>query len=637
LRIGVFFIILIFKNLNHGVVEMSLRKKLAEAVDNAVQELLRSAGVSAAGAQVVVEPTVRREHGDFATNAAMQLASVLRRPPLSIAEEICAKLEVPRWVKQVEIARPGFINFFVDWGAWWQEGGEGEELAEKREKVVVEHTSINPNKAAHIGHLRNACLGDSLVRLLRRVGHGVEVHNYIDDLGNQVADTVVGMLDVEHEGHYVRFSDYCWDLYAKVNRAYKQGDVPESRRAEVLTALEEGTGNIAWLGALVAERNVRDHLEDMAEFGIRYDLLVWESDIVREGFWDAAFQRLRESPLFVREEEGPLAGCWVLRSPRGDEEDAEASRADKVLVRSNGVLTYTAKDIAYHLWKFGLIGKDFSYRRFQDGLWSTGRSGEPGSFGRADRVINVIDVRQEYPQAMVKLALRTLGFEREAENLVHLGYGVVSLSPDTAHRLGMDVSEGRSSYAMSGRQGIGVKVGELLDRMEETVERVRPRKEGLSSREIAAAAIRYHLLKVHATTELVFDLEQAADLHGNSGVYLMYQHARAAKILRDGSGTAKADPAPEGFADLAVEEEVLLRQLAEWPETLEKAARDLNVAAICHYAYELAAAFSKFYTALPILKSEEPKRSFRLWLVSRIREVLADAFSVIGIPAPERM
>lgn len=628
-----------------------IRSLLARHVREAASAVLAGAGLAwPEDLSVVVEQPARPEYGDYATNIAMQLARTLRRAPLQIATAIRDRLGAIPLVQRVEVAPPGFLNFFLDWPAWAREGmayvPPGERAATK---VVVEHTSINPNKAAHIGHLRNACIGDTLARLLRRAGYTVEVHNYIDDLGNQVADTVVGLLHVPVSGAYHRFGDFCWDVYARVNQAYAEDPSLAGRRAEVLHALEAGDNNVAWLGRLVAERIVREHLEDMAEFGITYDLLVWEGDIVRQGFWAAAFEQLRRSPLFVKEESGRYAGCWVLRQPAEvqpagaeatPEGAPEASAADynpdKVLVRSNGVLTYTAKDIAYHLWKFGLLGRDFRYRRFAPGLWTSAAEGGARPFGRAQRVVNVIDRRQEYPQSMVRLALETLGFAEAAANLRHVGYGVVSLSPATAARLGVDTSDGRSSYPMSGRQGIGIKITELLDRMEETIERERARRAGASSRAIAAGAVRYFLLRHHLMTEIVFDIDQALDIRGNTGPYVMYAHARAASILRKAGGGPAG--APAAFPEtLTGAERVLLRQLADWPDTLEACARDLNPTPVTGYAYQLATLFNQFYETTPVLKAEEPERSFRLWLVDASRRVLADVLGVLGLPAPARM
>ncbi|GIP39066.1 arginine--tRNA ligase [Paenibacillus sp. J31TS4] len=651
-----------------------IRTALSSAIGQAVRALLEEQGLPADTLPpIVIEQPTQPEHGDYAASAAMQLARTLRQSPVQIAERLKRKLEETKLlgdlVERMEVAPPGYLNMFLRWEAWadaeWtipEAGGA---------KVVVEHTSINPNKSAHIGHLRNACIGDALVRLFRRTGCRVEVHNYIDDLGNQLADTVVGLLDLPYQSGSRRFGDYCWDLYARLNKAYKHDAKLLARRTEVLHALEEGSSNTAWIGLLAAERIVAEHLAEMAAFGIRYDLLVWESSIVREGFWTAAFALLQRTPLFVKETEGKLAGCWVLRPPgraRGPENDESAHSEDKVLVRSNGILTYTGKDIAYHLWKFGLLPRDFAYRQQAETLWSTQTSGMPAivpadapaggsrtfvekevgpaqdghgpAFGRADLVVNVIDYRQEYPQAMVKQALEALGYQQQAEALRHVSYGVVSLSPKAAAALGIDTTDGRSSYAMSGRQGIGIKIAELLDRMEEVIEQKRAGAAGagLSSRAIAAAAIRYYLLRFSLQTEVVFDLEQATELTGNTGVYLLYTHARACSLLdKAGGNTVLPKTRPDRFPPLERAETAVLRQLAEWPDRLHAAARDLTPHTLCAYAYELGTLFNHFYAACPILKADGEHRAFRLWLTDRVRETLADALHVLGLPAPERM
>lgn len=616
-----------------------IRTLLAGQIRAAAEALLAEAGQPwPPGLAVQVEQPKLLEHGDYATNLALLLARPLRRAPVQIARELQDRLARVPLIARVEVAGPGFLNFFLNWAEWGAMARPPAPPPERRQqKVVVEHTSINPNKAAHVGHLRNSCIGDTLSRLLRRTGYKVEVHNYIDDLGNQVADTVVGILHVPTPGTYRRFGDFCWDVYARVNQAYREDEALRSQRAETLHALEAGDNNTAWVGSLVAERIVREHTEEMTQFGIDYDLLVWESNIVREGFWAAAFALLQRSPLFVKETEGKLAGCWVLKQP-GAEGSDEEHNPDKVLVRSNGVLTYTAKDIAYHLWKFGLLGKDFKYRKFAGGLWTSSREGVRKPFGRAQRVLNVIDKRQEYPQAMVKLALQTLGFAAAAANLHHVGYGVVSLSPATAARLGLDTSEGRASYAMSGRQGIGIKVSDLLDQMEQTIDRERARKAGLSSRAIAAGAIRYYLLRFNLGTEIVFDIDSALDIRGNTGPYAMYAHARAAGILRRaGASETQVPPLPALPAALAATERALMRHIADWPDTLEQAAADLSPTILTNYLYDLATLYNQFYEAAPVLKAAEPERSFRLWLTAVARATLADGLEVLGLPAPHRM
>lgn len=614
---------------------------------------------------VVVERPSDPQHGDYASNIAMQLARVLRKPPLHIAEAICLKLEqggnIGQLAARIKAVPPGFINVYIDWQQWAQCSFAlpGEAESSQPKKAIVEHTSINPNKAAHIGHLRNACIGDTIVRLLRSVGYDVEVHNYIDDLGNQLADTVVGLQHTAVDAAHARFGDFCWDVYAAINQAYNESPDLLARRSEVLHALEQGGNNVAWTGLLVAERIVREHVEEMAAFNIGYDLLVWESSIVRAGFWETAFGLLRQTGQFVQEAEGKLAGCWVLKQKsgfdnnisssdgdgggiKGNEAPGSAHSADKVLVRSSGILTYTAKDIAYHLWKFGLLASDFEYKAFAAGLATTAyaAAGESRNarYGQADLAINVIDHRQAYPQAMVKQALEALGYHEQAAGLRHVSYGVVSLSPQSASELGIDISDGRAAYAMSGRQGIGIKIAKLLELMEASIEAKRSSKDGLASKTIAAAAIRYYLLRFSLETEVVFDMKQATEVTGNSGVYLLYAHARASSILaKAGIDPIEGAVVPDIPPGLSQPERLLLRQIAAWPDTLAIAARELSPTVICNYAYELAALFNAFYAACPILNATVEERASRLSLVVLFKRTLAAALDVLGLPAADRI
>jgi arginyl-tRNA synthetase len=619
---------------------MSLREQLQAALGQALDAVMTAADPNRPHPRdIVVEPAARTEFGDYTTNVAMRLAGPLRMPPRQVAEHLRRALAASPWLMRVDVAGPGYLNLWINWEAWLTTLADSVQNAPHPEKVVVEHTSVNPNKAAHIGHLRNACIGDSVVRILRRAGYRVEVHNYIDDLGKQVADTMVGLLHLPEDavaGPHARFSDYCWDIYAAVHRAY--ADRPElvSASGSVLHALEQGQNRVAWLGEVVVQRIVAEQLQDMARFGIAYDLLVHESDILRRGLWQAAAERLATSPRFVREESGPLAGCWVLKQETDrDAAPDEEHIQDKVLVRSNGVLTYTGKDIAYHLWKFGLLPVDFRYHRLQDALYSTGREDEPApAFGHADRVVNVIDRRQDYPQQMVRLALATAGFQAAADALHHISYGVVSLSRRTAAALGIPVEEGRNTYPMAGRQGIGIKVTDLLDVVVRRIDSERSRSGGLSSVEIAAGAIRYYLLRHHLQTEIVFDTEAASDIRGNTGPYLMYAHARTAGILRRAGGHPLTVAVPETLEDV---ERLLLTALAEWPDRLQEAAAELNPTAVANYVYKLADTFSQFYEHCPILRAEEPRRTFRLILTHRVKATLADALGVLGVPAPEEM
>jgi len=622
-----------------------LKQQLIDHLKEALQHLFQTHQLEwDEQLQIHVEQPQLPEHGDLSTNVAMQLARVFRKSPLQIADELVSQLRTSssflHLIDQVEVVKPGFINFFFNWNALSQtvETEYQFPLNRAQQKVVIEHTSINPNKAAHIGHLRNACIGDTMARLYRFAGYNVEVHNYIDDLGNQLADTVVGLLHIPLANKHHRFGDYCWDLYAEVNQAYQTQPDLKKKREEVLHQLEEGDNNIAWQGYLVAEKIVREQLQEMAEFDIHYDLLIWESDIVREGFWDQAFHLLKQSDRFVKETTGPLAGCWILKQADDDESDANHIQ-DKVLVRSNGILTYTAKDIAYHLWKFGLLKTDFAYQPFQEQLWTTARSGiVKSTYGRADRVLNVIDQRQEYPQQMVKEALQAVGWEEQADKLHHISYGVVSLSPATAERLGIDTSDQKASYTMSGRQGIGIKISELIEQMEKVIEEKRTRKSGISSREIAIAAIRYYLLRFGLKTEIVFDLDQATEVTGNTGVYLLYSYTRGFNILKKADTEVIQKPAQIKRKDFHPFELALLRHMITWQDTLESALKDAAPNYICNYAYELCSFFNQFYVECPVNKEEnEQKRAFRLWLTKTYLQNLGEALTILGLPKPTEM
>ncbi|KKO51335.1 arginine--tRNA ligase [Paenibacillus sp. DMB20] len=625
-----------------------LKPLISSAVEQAVQQVLTlSDAILPDDVLIQIEQPANMDHGDYSTNIAMQLAKILRKAPLAIAGLIKDQLQLnskfTNLIPWIEVVPPGFINFKLDWASW--AAMELEPAPAPVEKVVVEHTSINPNKSAHIGHLRNSCIGDTLVRLLRKNGYRVEVHNYIDDLGNQLADTVVGMLHFPLSKEHHRFGDYCWDIYSSINKAYEHDSELAKKRTEVLHALEEGNQNLSWVGLLVAERIVREHLEEMKQFGIEYDLLVWESSIVKEGFWASAFELLKGTSLFHLETEGKLAGCWVLKqsdnAPSLSANQADGAHpdhsADKVLVRSSGILTYTAKDIAYHLWKYGLLQNDFEYKRFSDGVWTTGSHGERMPFGNGDMVVNVIDYRQQYPQAMVKQALEVLGFDNEAQKLRHVSYGVVSLSPSAAAELGIDTTDGKASYAMSGRQGIGIKITELIDRVEQVIEQSRSDKNGLSSREIAAASIRYYLLRFALQTEVVFDLKQATEISGNTGVYLLYSYARSLSVLNKAQEAGVFPAVPHRIDHPEQAEHALLRHISAWPDVLDAAAQELSPSMLCNYAYELASLFNNFYGACPILKAEGDSRKKRVWLTSLFKDTLGEVLEVLGLPTPSRM
>jgi len=466
---------------------------LQQAVRAALQDTLtRLYGPDAAPATLVIETPPNRALGDLALPCAFELARTLRKAPRAIAQEIVAALPPIDGIARIEAVGGGYINVFLDRAAFLRNhlGREVTPPATGRAKTIVEHTAINPNKAAHIGHLRNSILGDTIGRLLRFLGTPVEIQNYIDDTGVQVADVVVGFERLEGKGlddvralaAGEKFDYYCWDLYAKVTEWY---DADKSRlevRKATLHAIEHGGNPTAEMGAIVADAIVRCHLRTMARLHIDYDLLSWEGDILRLQFWATAFDILKRNGTVYLQDEGKLKGCWVMEIDENvdatlgqaeeapvdaDEDDAEggANQREKVIVRSDGTVTYVGKDIANQFWKFGLLGKDFAYRPFAtrlDGetLWATtstdGAQDHP-EFGHAGTVINVIDTRQSYLQKLLKQALATMGHRTQAEQSIHFSYEMVALSHKTARELGYQADpDGKPFVDVSGRKGLGV-------------------------------------------------------------------------------------------------------------------------------------------------------------------------------------
>ncbi len=639
-----------------------------------VAEALRNALSQAFGLdrEPVVEVPPQRRLGDLASPCALHLARELRQAPRAIAARLVECLKLPDGCERVAVEGAGYVNFHFGRSRFAAAMIDAvpvgrAETADAQAKVIVEHTNINPNKAAHIGHLRNAVLGDVLARALRRLGQDTEIQNYIDDTGVQVADVVVGLLDLrgcslaDIAGLPEPFDYLCWDLYSEVGRWYEGDPERLELRRRTLHALESGEGRRAAAGRLVARRIVVRHLATMGRIDIDYDLLTRESEILRLDFFVAAFEQLKKSGAVRLEDSGRNAGCWVM--PLADSEEFQGLEdPDKVIVRSDGTVTYVGKDIAYQLWKFGLLGRDFEYARFAGGsLWETaptgsgggaGRAERPG-FGRGSRVINVIDARQAYLQRIVRAGLEALGHHDEARDSVHFAYEMVALSPATAERLGF---AGGARLEMSGRKGIGVKADDLLDQLEAKsrtgiLERRtadgRPMTEAdvdLLARRIAVAALRFFMTRATTTRVIAFDIDDATSFEGESGPYLQYSIVRARNIRRrlrkeglaqdvaaSRVGNLPADVWSDDLWDL-----VLLA--AQCQDVVERAAATLELSLIARHAVDLAQKFHAIYHRHPILhEPDENLRDARLAatrIFERSLEALAD---ILGIPLPEQM
>ena len=639
---------------------------------------------------IVIETPPSRALGDLAVPVAFELARRLRKAPRVIAQELAAAIGAIDGVARVHAAPNGYLNFFLERAAFLTArlAVPSESKTTNAEKIVVEHTAINPNKAAHIGHLRNAALGDTLVRLLRFQGAQVEVQNYIDDTGVQVADVVVGFTQLEGRDlasvralttdPSVRFDYYCWDLYARVTEWYEGDAARRETRAHALHAIEEGGNPTADIAALVADRIVRCHIRTMARLNVGYDLLTWEGDILRLHFWATAFEQLKARGAVFLQTEGRLKGCWVMaiedlageHASDGNDDavsDSETEQREKVIVRSNGTVTYVGKDIANQFWKFGLLGRDFCYRAFDtiDGrtLWAT-TSTDTGAahppFGHASGVYNVIDSRQSYLQQLLKQALLAMGFEAQADRSTHFSYEMVALSHATARALGYDAAAAgdKPFVEVSGRKGLGVKADDLLDRLIETaLKEVASRNPELPTQvcraiasQIGTAAVRYFLVKFSRGKVIAFDIDEALSFEGETGPYLQYAVVRANNIfakLRERDGvdeaavvklleTAGRDPIEQG--DEADELWALALEAARLDEIVDASVRALEPALLAKYAFGVAQAFNAFYHRQQILREERVEaRAWRAGAVAYVRRQLTLALDLMGCEVPAKM
>ena len=621
--------------------------------------------------------------GEYALPLSFELAKKLRKPPRKIAEEIVAAIGTVPGFAKFEVAGAGYINARLDREAaaraLLKEGPRATGESPSAEKILVEHTSINPNKAAHIGHLRNAILGDTFVRLLRAGRAHVDVQNYIDNTGVQVADVVVGFLYLEKKGKSEveqlinpppagkPFDYYCWDLYARVSQWYEQDKERLKLRLKTLHDIEQGGNEAAEMGKLISDAIIRRHLETMQRLGIHYDFLPQESEILHLHFWELAFAQLKEKSVLYRETEGKNKGCWVMKRAGGKPAQAPVDTQEgpdedaKVIVRSNGTVTYVGKDIAYHLWKFGLLGKDFGYRKFyrypdQHEVWISAETSDRDHphFGGVHAIYNVIDSRQNDPQNNVIDALRSLGYTEQAENYHHFSYEMVALTPRCAAELGYDVAEedkNRAFIEVSGRKGFGVKADDLIDSLiaagQKEVDSRHPEMPEKERREIASqiaiGALRYFMLKFTKGTVIAFDFKEALSFEGETGPYAQYAIVRATNIFRkaglDVEGILSAD-IDRRFLNFLNEDEFweLWLRAGQLSHIVQQCISTTEPAYAAKYAFQLAQQFNNFYHKHHILTEPDPAcKNFLLATAAVVRRALIDCLELMGIESPPVM
>ena len=641
---------------------------------------------------VVIEQPPKVELGDFAI-PIFPFAKPLRSAPLKIAEAIRTDIGTIEGIAEMQVAPPGYLNVKIDraWMASALAADKKPSTVVPSGKILVEHSSINPNKAAHIGHLRNAILGDTFVRLLRYAGREVDIQNYIDNTGVQVADVVVGFMHIEKKSRpeiealarQQRFDYYCWDLYARVSQWYETDKQNQQLRLQTLHAIEDANSEIASVADLISTAVLRRHLETMDRLDIEYDFLPRESEILHLHFWNAAFEKLKAAGVLTFETEGKNKGCWVMRragTEMAESEEAHRSSDDveefdrvseedqKVIVRSNGTVGYVGKDIAYHMWKFGLLGRDFGYNKFyrypnRHDCWISATDGEKDHphFGNVAEIYNVIDVRQSEAQNTVKEALRDLGHGEAADHFTHFSYGMVVLTPRCAEELGYSLSEeekARSFIGVSGRKGFGVKADDLLDELIASAKKevdsrhpqlAEPERLGIAT-QIAIGALRYFMLKYTKQSVIAFDFKDALSFEGETGPYAQYAVVRATSIFRkagvDAETCAIEDAQRLSSADLATNltaedtNEIWELWLAasKTSYVINQCIATTEPAYLAKHIFQLAQLFNTFYHRYPILSEPDEKRKqFLLATVAVVRRELIRALGAMGITVPPVM
>ena len=645
--------------------------------------------------KIVIEQPPKVEFGEYALPLAFELAKKLRKAPRKIADEIVNGIGPIEGFEKLEIAGAGYINARVD-RAKFAAALVADEKPQSEippGKILVEHSSINPNKAAHVGHLRNAILGDTFVRLLKSAGREVDIQNYIDNTGVQVADVVVGFLHIEKKSRaeieqlasQPRFDYYCWDLYARVSQWYAQDKDKENLklRSQTLHDLEAGDNQVAAIAEIIAVAVLRRHLETMDRLDIEYDFLPRESEILKLHFWDAAFAQLKDRGVLSLEMEGKNKGCWVMRrggtsrsktpdpeitekdSPSDEDSEigkgALAEEDQKVIVRSNGTVGYVGKDIAYHLWKFGLLGRDFGYRKFyrypnRHDCWISTTDGEPEHphFGDVAEIYNVIDARQSEAQNTVIDALRAMGYNQQADHYTHFSYEMVALTPRCAAELGYELSDEdklRSYIEVSGRKGFGVKADDLIDRLIESAKNeVDGRHPQLGEAErltiatqIAIGALRYFMVKVTKSSVIAFDFKEALSFEGETGPYAQYAVVRASNIFRKGGIDPDQFSPGVNFAKYLIGESgneiwELWLVASKTSYLIDQCISTTEPAYLAKHAFQIAQLFNAFYHRHPILaEADEERRNFLLATAWIVRRELIRVLSVMGITAPAAM
>ncbi|MDT7891427.1 MAG: arginine--tRNA ligase [Thermoproteota archaeon] len=595
------------------------------------------------------------EFGDLSSTICFKLAYKYNKTPQDLANDIKEKInkniENFKLIKEVK-AINGYLNFYMNIDRiahivlneiLSRKNDYGKRDIGHGKKVLIEHTNANPNKALHIGHARNTCLGDSLARILKFTNHNVIVLDYADDTGSQMADLVLGFkkLGFPLESD-IRFDKYCGDqIYVKVNALYESNPSLLEEKQGIIKEIDSQAGEIAKFSKMIADRVLKEQLKTCARIGARFDIVNWESDIIKFQLLKEALSTLEERKIIHKETEGPLKGCIVIKSEliKGREKET-----DKVLIRSDGTTTYLAKDIGYAFWKLGISKARFKYRYRNDiaeGLLETSLEGDIDDFAYgADLAINVIDVRQSRLQDIIKSIIELTAGKEVADRYIHYKYEVVALSQKAAKELGYE-SDSKIVH-MSSRKGVYFNVDDVLDKLKEILKkRITENNSNLDSKvvdelseKIAVSALRYSLLRIDRNKLLIFDFDETLKIEGDSGVYVLYTYVRTKGILKKAAFKPKTDTSGYEMNDL---ERKLVKQLALFEEIVSKAAITLEPQTLLLYIRDLCDLFNTYYEKYPVLNADEPARSFRFKLVQCISQVLENGMNLLGLVPVEQM
>ncbi len=620
----------------------------------------------------ITEPPLK-EYGDFSCNLAFMLSKILKKNPFEIAKDIVNNI-LPNFkdkdnekslIETVSVEKPGFINFALDIKKFLKiffsnmpSITQMPKYGNIQELILIEHTSVNPNKALHVGHIRNAVIGDCLYRLLLSTGHNVKVLNYVDDSGLQVADIIVAFKYTEIpfgeeniDGTTKKFDHYCGNyVYVKINEMYSTRPDLEIKRKIILKELENPNTEVSNFTQQIVKRVLRDQLKTCWDLKCHYDIVNFESQIIQSDLWNKIFKILKEKQIIQFETSGKNIGCWVFKSK---------TEGDKVLVRSDSTITYFAKDIPYAIWKLGYIENPFELEFFSQ-QWddtnlyqTTLKNRKRKEISNEHQLINfdikkvitIIDYRQERLQSLLVEILIKLGIEKTKYN--YLGYEPVTLSNKTAELLGFNLKNKKSTQ-MSGRKGIFIEADDALNLlMIKSCEEISKRNEHLSGREvsqiakeIAISSIRYYFVKHDIGKMITFDINDSLSLEGDTGPYIQYSYARGKRIFNkidnknyylDGIKLTDLD------LDLDLTEIELVKQLCKFSTTIKESVNNTDPKLVARFLFTLSTLFNNFYEESPILKEVENKKSIRIKILYSTLLIMENCMNIIGITPLEKM